>query len=391
MSVETSIAQGATGALTAADVLAPMALAETAAAALMEIPAAGLCLVQMIDGAALPGGLGSAAVKWAEAGEKLDEAKQKLKDVTDAIPSDAWTSDDREAFNKKIDELGTQLETARVFADAVGIALITTGTILAAYGVFIAVIGTELLVQAFAILALEASLVGDFGPAEAAIAEANATAAELATNIEETNDTMKTVSKVIAGVLAAAEVIHELVQLGEGNHNVGWDALKGSAVALPEVGLSFLLGKGAEKGAGKLLGKVVGKDLGEEAEGAAKEAADALEKSGAAKEAADAAKTLAGKATDRAAEDVASHSPHAVTQILGAASLTEAAGEASHVADKAASEAAEKAAAATQKGIDAVGHNLFKAGAERAGDYGGQHTGEAGGHLIDKILNPEGE
>jgi hypothetical protein len=391
MSVETGIAQGAAMALTAADALAPIALLETGTAALMEIPAAGLCLIQMIDGAALPGGLGSAALKWAETGEKLDEAKQKLKDVTDAIPADAWSSDDREAFNKKIDELGTQLETARVFADAVGLALITSGTILAAYDVFIAVIGTELLVQAFAIVALEASIVGDFGPAEAAIAEANATAAELATTIEETNGTMKATSKVIAAVLAAAEVVHEIVQAAEGNKDAGMDALKGSAVALPEAGLSLLLGKGAEKGAGKLLGKVFGEDLGKEAEGAVEDAVKAAEKSGAAKEAADAADTLAGKATDRAAEDVASHSPNAVSQILGAATLTEAAGRASDVADAAAREAADKAAAATQKGIDAVGHNLFKAGAERAGDYGGQHGGEAGGSLIDKILNPESE
>jgi hypothetical protein len=156
MSVETSVAQGAATALSVADALAPTALVETGLA-MVDIPAAGLCLTQMIEGAALPGGLGAAALRWAETGAKLDEAKQKLKDVTAAVPADAWSSDDREAFNKKVEELGTQLETARIFADAVGTALILSGGVLAAYGVFIAVIGTEPLVQAI-MIAVEAAV-----------------------------------------------------------------------------------------------------------------------------------------------------------------------------------------------------------------------------------------
>lgn len=80
MSVETEVAQGAATVLTVADALPAIAMAETLGS-MAEIPAAALCLMQMIDGAALPGGLGSAALKWAQAGEKLDEAKQKLQDT----------------------------------------------------------------------------------------------------------------------------------------------------------------------------------------------------------------------------------------------------------------------------------------------------------------------
>jgi hypothetical protein len=388
MSAETSVAQGAATALSVADALAPVALMETGVA-MFEIPAAGLCLVQMIDGAALPGGLGDAAVKWAQTGEKLDDAKQKLKDVTAAIPSDAWTSDDREAFNKKIEELGTQLETARIFADAVGAALIVAGTILTAYGVFIAVIGTELLAQAIMIAVEEASVVGDFGPVEAHMAEANATAVELATNIGETNGTMKTTAQVMAGILLGGEGIHELIQAAEGNKNVLGDVLRGSAVALPEIGLSYLLGKAGEKGAGKLLGKVAGRDLGEVAEGAAREAAEAAEQAGIAKGAAEAADGLASRAVRAAEEDVARGAPHAATQIIGAAHLTEAAGRAAAEAEEAAAEAAGKAGTAALKGIDAVGHNVIKGGAERGGEFGGAKGGEQGGSLLDKILNPD--
>lgn len=388
MSVETEIAQGASTALHVADALAPMALAETGGSAFV-IPAAGLCLVAMLDGAALPGGLGDAAVKWAQTGEKLDEAKRKLKEVTDAIPDDAWTSDDREAFNNKIEQLGTQLETARAFADGVGAALVVSGTVLSAYGVFIAAIGTELFVQAMMIVAEAASVVGDFGPVEAHEAEANATAVELAENIESTNNTMKTVAKATAGVLSAAEALHLLAQKLEGNDNVGGDLLRGSAVALPEIALSALLGKGAEKGAGKLLGKVFGKDLGEVAEDAGKKAAKAVEDSGAAKAAAHEADVLSAKAAKAAEEDVASRAPHAADQIIGAAKLTEEAIRMSGNASEAAAHAAAKTAEATGKSIDAVGHNVTKWGAEKAGEYTGQHSGEKGGSLIDKLLNHE--
>lgn len=386
MSVETEVAQGASAALHVADALAPAALLETGIAT-GAIPAAGLCLLAMIDGAALPGGLGDAALKWAQTGEKLDEAKKKLHEVTDAIPDDAWTSEDREAFNKKIEELGTQLETARVFADAVGTALIVSGTVLSAYGVFIAVIGTELLAQAIMIIIEAASVVGDFGLVEAHEAEANATAVELASNIEETNGTMKSVSAATAGVLGAAAALHESAQMLEGNTNVIGDVLKGSAVALPEIGLSYLLGKGAEKGAGKLLGKIFGKDLGEAAEGASKEAAQAVKDSGAAKAAADAADQLSAKATKAAEEDLASGAPHGLDQLKAAAHLTDGAIDAASKASSAATRAAAETAEATEKGIDALGHNLFKKGAERGGEYGGQHGGEEGGSWIDKILN----
>jgi hypothetical protein len=388
MSVETDVAQGASAVLHVADALAPAALLETGIAT-GAIPAAGLCLLAMLDGAALPGGLGDAAVKWAETGAKLDEAKQKLKDVTDAIPADAWTSDDREAFNKKIEELGTQLETVRVFADAVGTALIVSGTVLSAYGVFIALIGTELFVQAMMIIAEAASVIGDFGPVEAQEAEANATAVEIASNIEETNGTMKTVAQVTAGVLGAAGALHELTQKLEGNNNVGGDVLRGSATALPEIGLSYLLGKGAEKGAGKLLGKVFGKDLGEAAKEAGKEATKAVEESGAAKAAAHEADVLSAKATQAAVDDVASGAPHAASQIAAAAHLTDGAIEAAGKASAAAEHAAAKTAEATAEGIAGVGHNLIKTGAEKAGEYGGQHGGEKGGSWIDKILNGE--
>jgi hypothetical protein len=387
MSAEAEFAQGAATVLNAADALPPIAMGTTLAS-MVEIPAAGLCLTQMIDGFALPGGLGGAALKWAQAGEKLDEAKRKLKEVTEAIPSDAWSSDDRKAFDQKLDQLGTQFETTRVFADATGTALLVSGSVLAAYDVFITIIGAELLVQAIMIFAEEVSVIGDLGPAEAQMAEANATAVELAEDIKGTNATLKTVATATAKALGAAEFLHFDGQLLQGNNTLV-DILKGSVVALPEIALSALLGKAGEKGASKLLGKFAGKDLDEAAEEASKEAIKVARDARVGKDAADAADNLSKKATQAAEEDLARGAPHASTQLIGAGHLTEAAGKAAEESGKAAHDAAGKAANATLKGIDGTTHHAVKQFTGHAGEYSGQHSGEEGGSWIDKMLNGE--
>lgn len=95
---------------------------------------------------------------------------------------------------------------------------------------------------------------------------------------------------------------------------------------MPEIGLSALLGKGAEKGAGKLLGKVFGKDLDKVGEKAVEEAGKALKDSGVAKDAARDSLALADRAIKAADHDVTHGAEHAATQVRGAANLLEEAG-----------------------------------------------------------------
>lgn len=380
MTVETSVAEGASAVLNVADALPPVALALTGIS-MMEIPTAGLCLTQMLEGCALPGGLGSAALAWTQVGASVDEAKQKLKDVTDAIPADAWTSEDREAFDKKIEELGTQLETLRIFTDGVAVTLVACGTAIAAFDAVAATMGGVLFAQFVAIVVAESTGVGFLGPAEAIMGEATAMATEFAGDLKAGNGILKTVGLVAAGVFAGAEALHEIIQAAEGNGNVLGDTLKGLAIAAPEIALSALLGKGAEVGAGKLLGKLAGKDL-------AKAAEEAAEKSGVAKDAAEAAEAASKDATQAAEDAVKSGAKDAIPAIKNAADLTEAAGNAAH-------DAAAASAKATLAGIDGVAHGAIKTAAEKAGEYTGQHGGEYAGekgkettdNWIDGILN----
>lgn len=380
MTAETSVAQGASAVLNVADALPPVALALTGIS-MTEIPTAGLCLTQMLEGCALPGGLGSAALAWTQVGASVDEAKQKLKDVTDAIPPDAWTSEDREAFNKKIEELGTQLETLRIFTDGAALTLVACGTAIAAFDAVAAVMGGVLFAQFIAIVVAESTGVGLLGPAEAIMGEAITLATEFAADLKTGNGILKTVGLVAAGVFAGAEALHEIIQAAEGNKNVLGDTLKGLAVAAPEIALSALLGKGAEVGAGKLLGKFAGKDL-------AKAAEEAAEKSGVAKEAAKVADDASREAVQVADEAVKSGAKDAIPAIKSAADLTEAAGNALH-------DSAAASAKATLAGIDGVTHGAVKTAAEKAGEYTGQHSGEYAGKKgegttnswIDDILN----
>jgi hypothetical protein len=241
MSTETSIASGAETAFDYADALPVIAITSTALAMTL-IPAAGLCLVAMLDGAALPSGLGKAAAVWAETGAKIDEGAQKLREVVESIPEDAWSADDRKAFESKVEELRTQLETGRVFADSVGAILVICGTVIALYDLFIMAVGILLMFEFTALAATIASIVGNLGASEAEEAADNASAAAIAADIQSTNEMMQTISQVCAGVLVAALALFEGIELFEGNTNVGTDIFKGTVVASPEIALALLTG-----------------------------------------------------------------------------------------------------------------------------------------------------
>lgn len=249
MSAETSIASGAATAFDFADALPVIALSSTMLA-MVDIPAAGLCAAAMLGGLGMPGGLGKAAASWAETGEKLDEAAKNLRELVEAIPEDAWSreGDDRKAFDDKINEFKTQLETGRVFTDVVAAALLIVGGVLVAYDLAMTAIGVLLLFEATVLAATIASVVGNLGASEAEEAADTAEAVEIAENIENANQEMKTVSQVTAAALTAGLAIFEGVELFEGDTNVGTDLLKGTVISLPDLALAALSGAAGKYG-----------------------------------------------------------------------------------------------------------------------------------------------
>src|SRR6476469_7099351 len=104
MGAETSAASGAADAMVAGDVMIPTALALLAYSAIS--PGVWPRAATMLEGAGFPSGVGKGAVQWAEGGEHLHEAHEALREVVEAIPEEAWSSADHEAFKKKMDDFG---------------------------------------------------------------------------------------------------------------------------------------------------------------------------------------------------------------------------------------------------------------------------------------------
>lgn len=286
MSAETSIASGAATAFEAADALPVVALTTTTFAA-FDIPAALLCAGAMLGGLAMPGGLGKAAVSWAETGEKVQEAANKLQELVDSIPDDAWSKegDDRKAFDQNVSQLKAQFEGGHVYADVVGGALLIIGGVIVAYDLAMAAIGVLLAAEATALAATIASVVGNLGASEAEEAADTAEAIAIAADIEDSNEILKTVSQATAAALVAGLAIFEGYEGFKGDKNIGSDLLKGTVIALPDLALAALGGAAGKYGeeassgahaAPSLLEKIPGfKAVGE---AAAKVAPDTLAK-----------------------------------------------------------------------------------------------------------------
>lgn len=343
MSAETTIANGAATAFDFADALPVIALTSTLLS-MFDIPAAGLCAGAMLGGLGLPSGLGKGAASWAETGEKLDEAAKNLHELVEAIPEDAWSreGDDRKAFDDKVDELKTQLETGRVFTDVVGAALLIVGGVLVLYDLAMAAVGVLLMFEATALAATIASVVGNLGASEAEAAADNAEAAEIAENINSANMEMKTISQVTAAALVAGLAIFEGIELFEGDTNVGTDILKGTVIALPDLALAALSGA-----AGK---------YGEEAKGGAHAAPGLLDRIPGLKSAGQAAArvapgTLAKDVADYFLPGTGKHAASALDPVI-------------------------------RKGINSVGNGLADLLGDRGGEWGAKH----GSQGLDKWL-----
>jgi hypothetical protein len=268
VSAETSIAGGVASAFEAADALPEVALVSTLFAT-FDIPAALLCAGAMLGGLAMPGGIGKAAVSWAETGEKIQDAANKLQELVDAIPDDAWSKegDDRKAFDQKVNELKAQFVGGHVYADVVATALLIIGGVIVVYDLAMAAIGVLLMFEATALAATIASVVGNLGASEAEAAADNAEATAIAADIESSNEIMQTVSQTTAAVLVAGLAIFEGYELFKGDTNVGSDLLKGTVIALPDIALATLAGaagkyggeaKGGAHAAPSLLEKIPG-------------------------------------------------------------------------------------------------------------------------------------
>jgi hypothetical protein len=252
MSAETSTASVAADAMIAGDVMIPTALALMAYSAI--IPGVWPLLGTMLEGVGFPSGVGQAGVQWAEGGEHLHEAHEALKEVIEAIPEDAWSSQDHEAFKKKMDDFGARLEGVHVFADVIMGLLIIIGTVLTLYALVMLIFAVEMATLASAIYAELASVLGSVA-APATIEAATAAAEADVAALEGYHAGMSALSGVASKVMGGAEFLFEDFQLLMGNQNAFGDTFSGLFHSIEPIALSKVKEKLAESGLGKLTGE----------------------------------------------------------------------------------------------------------------------------------------
>jgi hypothetical protein len=86
--------------------------------------------------------LDKAGQKWREVAEKLQKTVTDLQDAVAGVPADAWSADDRTAYEQKVRQVCEQLEIAAQYYQAVGIALTGFAYALFAFAVFAVAMGT---------------------------------------------------------------------------------------------------------------------------------------------------------------------------------------------------------------------------------------------------------
>ncbi|MFI0447799.1 hypothetical protein [Actinomadura sp. 6N118] len=152
-----------------------------------------------------PSKLEKAAQDWADAAKELSQAAQKITELVNAIPGEAWTMDDRPLYESKVVDFGQQVDALASYIEAVQISIMVVAWALFTYSVFamgMAVYLDALAIAAAAALAATATVVG--APAGATIFAECQTLAAVG---------MK-VTMVATGILAVAGVGVAAVMVG---------------------------------------------------------------------------------------------------------------------------------------------------------------------------------
>lgn len=205
--------------LSSGQTLAETALV-TATAASCVVPAGVLLCSQLYEMQADPGTQFDAGMAWIDLAQSLQQAIAQAERINNSVGA-SWSDDPAEtAFTEKAADYIRQLMTDMVFAYAVGI-----GLIVSAVATFVAiVVGLVLAVIlgifAAEIIALAASVVGDFGPVEAMEAAANDFALDAYNSVKGLMEVVEGVDVAAAGEIGVFLAGDVGVQFALGDHDV---------------------------------------------------------------------------------------------------------------------------------------------------------------------------
>lgn len=178
-----------------------------------------------------PAKLDKAGQAWRDVAGQLQQLGADLQQAVARIPPDAWTADDRTAYEQKVKEYCSQLEVMHAFCMAVGIALTVYAYAMFAYAVFAVGMGTFLAGLAAVFTAAAASV---FGAPIAA--QCQAIAATCLTITTSATAILAGAATVAASVFQGGAALSAVVEHFKGNEAALGDFMQaqatGSAAAL---------------------------------------------------------------------------------------------------------------------------------------------------------------
>ena len=227
----------------------------------------------MDNGTGGPFALGEGAEKWGSAASKLDEAQQKLSELTEALPRDYWNGDDREKFDTEIKNLVAEIGDAHNYAMAVSITLGVITAPMAAWPIMCDTIGVIEAAEATAFYIAVASVIGNLGASEAIFAEGEAVTATCMTVLNVSMGVVIAIMAAATAAIAIGDVADIAAQEGHGDTGIlgefGKAAVDSSGEVATSVALDYLghHGKGEGEGEGEGEGAGHGEGEGEGASG----------------------------------------------------------------------------------------------------------------------------
>lgn len=227
----------------------------------------------MDNGTGGPFALGEGAEKWGSAASKLDEAQQKLSELTEALPRDYWNGDDREKFDTEIKNLLAEIGDAHNYAMAVSITLGVITAPMAAWPIMCDTIGVIEAAEATAFYIAVASVIGNLGASEAIFAEGEAVTATCMTVLNVSMGIVIAIMAAATAAIAIGDVADIAAQEGHGDTGIlgefGKAAVDSSGEVATSVALDYLShhGKGEGEGEGEGEGAGHGEGEGEGASG----------------------------------------------------------------------------------------------------------------------------
>lgn len=172
---------------------------------------------------------------WRQSSALVQQAAEALQQAVAGVSGDDWTAQDRDAYEKKVQQACEQYQVVEIYLEAAGIALSVMAGALCAYAVFATGMAIALIAIGAAIIACEATVVGSVAVPE--LEEAAAVCLEIT---QVATAILAEVGVAIAEVLQGGALLDATAEEIDGNDKAFGDFLNGEAVGAAAAGANLL-------------------------------------------------------------------------------------------------------------------------------------------------------